>query len=218
MRLTRLACLTIVSTLIACGGGGSDDGGTTGPPPPPPPGGGNQTLGSIQTNVTTINLGAGNTQQITVTAYDTQNAVISNAGSPSFTSASAGIAEVDGSGTVTAISSGSTNITASLTVGSVTRTATVAVTVTGTLPSSANVSTTNGDAFTPNKVLIGIGGVVRWTFGVTIHNVTFQGTAGSPTNIADTYSISVDRTFAQAGNFSYNCTLHPGMSGQVVVR
>jgi plastocyanin len=216
MQLTRLACLTIVSALIACGGG-DDGGGTTNPPPPPPPGG-NQTLGSIQTNVTTLNLGAGNTQTITVTAYDTQNAIISNPGSPTFTSSAAAIAEVDGSGTVTGISSGTANINVSLTVGSVTRTATVAVTVTGSLPSTANVSTTNGDAFTPNKVLIGIGGVVRWTFGVTIHNVTFQSSPGAPTNIADTYSISVDRTFAQSGNYNYQCTIHAGMNGQVVVR
>ena len=216
MRLTRLACLTIVSVLFACGGG-DDGGGTTNPPQPPPPGG-NQTLGSIQTNVTSLNLGAGNTQTITVTAYDTQNAIISNAGAPTFTSTAAAIAEVDGSGTVTGISNGTATINVSLTVGSVTRTAAVAVTVTGTLPSTANVSTTNGDAFTPNKVLIGIGGVVRWTFGVTIHNVTFQASAGAPTNIADTYSISVDRTFAQTGNFNYQCTIHAGMSGQVVVR
>ena len=217
MRLTRLSCLTIVSLIVACGGGGGDGGGTTNPPPPPPPGG-NQTLGSIQTNVTTMNLGAGNTQTITVTAYDTQNAIISNAGSPSFTSSSATIAEVDGSGTVTAISSGSATITASLTVGSVTRTATVAVTVTGTLPSTANISTTNGDAFTPNKVLIGQGGAVTWTFGVTIHNVTFQSSPGAPVNIADAYSRSENRIFAQTGNFSYQCTIHAGMSGQVIVR
>ena len=217
MRLTRLACLTIVSLVVGCGGGGGDGGGTTNPPPPPPPGG-NQTLGSIQTSVSTLNLEAGNSQTITVTALDTQGAVISNAGSPSFTSASVTIAEVDGSGTVTGLRSGATNITASLTVGSVTRTATVAVNVTGTLPSSFTVSTTTGDAFTPNKVTIGQGGVVTWQFGATIHNVTFQSSPGAPQSIPDTYLTTAARTFGQTGNFSYQCTIHAGMSGQVVVR
>ena len=216
MHVTRLACLTIVSALLGCGGGGSDDGGTTGPPPPPP--GGNQTLGSIQTNVSTMNLAAGNSQTISVTAYDTQNAVISNPGSPTFTSASAAIADVDNSGTVTGISNGTTNVTASLTIGSVTRTAAVAVTVTGTLPSQASINTTQGDVFTPNRVMIVQGGSVTWTFGTTIHNVTFAATPGSPQNISDTYSTSVSRTFNAAGTFSFQCTIHAGMNGQVIAR
>ena len=216
MHFTRLACLTIVSALLGCGGGSSDNGGTTGPPPPPP--GGNQTLGSIQTNVSTMNLAAGSSQTIAVAAYDTQNNIISNPGAPSFNSASSSIAEVDGSGVVTGFNSGSTNITASLTIGSVTRTATVAVTVTGSLPSFAGVSTTQGDAFTPNRVTIGQGGRVTWTFGTTTHNVTFAATPGAPNNISDTYSRSEERNFNATGNFSYQCTIHAGMSGQVVVR
>ena len=219
MRITRLACLVMTSALLACGGGGDDDGGTTGPPPPPPPGGGGQTLGSITTSVSTLTLIAGATQTITVTALDAQGAVIANPGAPNFASASPTIAEVDASGTVMAISSGSTTITVQLTVGSVTRTATVTVNVTGSLPSNATVSTTAGDAFTPNRVVIIQTGSVTWQFGVTIHNVTFNpGTAGTPTNISDTYSTSASRSFNSPGNFAYTCTLHPGMSGTVIVR
>jgi plastocyanin len=48
--------------------------------------------------------------------------------------------------------------------------------------------------------------------------VTFQASPGAPTNIGDTYAISVERTFSQGGNFNYQCTIHAGMSGQVVVR
>ena len=218
MRVIRLACLVITSALLACGGGGDDDGGTTGPPPPPPPGGGGQTLGSITTSVSSLTLIAGSTQTITVTALDAAGAVIANPGAPNFSSASPTIAEIDGSGNVLAISSGATTITAQLTVGSVTRTATVAVTVTGSLPASGSVSTTAGDAFTPNRVAIIQGGSVTWTFGVTIHNVTFNPTAGTPANIPDTYSISASRSFNTTGNFAYTCTLHPGMSGTVIVR
>ena len=217
MRVTRLACLVVTSALLGCGGGGSDDGGTTNPPPPPPPPS-NQTLGSIVTSPTSLNLVAGNTQAITVSAFDPTGGVIVNAGNPTFSSASAAIAEVDGSGTVLGIAQGSTTINVSLTLGSVTRTATVATAVTGILPFTSNVATTSGDFFTPNKVVIAQGGQVTWTFGGTEHTVVFSG-AGSPGGITNGgYSSSHSRTFTQAGNFSYVCTIHAGMNGQVIVR
>ena len=216
MHVTRLACLVFSSTLLACGGGGGD-GGTTNPPPPPPPPT-TQTLGSISTNVSAMTLVAGNTQTITVSALDTQGASIVNF-TPSFTvAAGTTAAEVDNTGTVLGITAGATTVTVSVTLGSVTRTASVAVTVTGTLPIQASVSTTSGDVFTPNRVAISRGGQVTWTFGATIHNVTFGGTAGAPANINNTSGSQDSRTFAQAGNFSYNCTLHAGMNGQVIVR
>ena len=222
MKVTRLACLVVVSVLLGCGGGGGgDDGGTTGPPPPPPPPppGTTQTLGSISTNVTSINLVAGNTQTITVSAFDTQNAVIANPGTPTFASASNTVAEVDASGTVLGLFLGATTINVSLTMGSVTRTATVAVNVTGVLPSTADVSTAAGDVFTPNKVAISRGGSVTWTFGAVEHTVAFTGAAGAPSGISSGgYSTSQSRTFTQPGNFSYNCTIHGGMNGQVIVR
>ena len=87
MRLTRFACLVVTSALLGCGGGGGDDGGTTNPPPPPPPPN-TQTLGSISTNPTSMNLLAGNTQAITVSAFDAAGAVIVNPGTPVFSSAS----------------------------------------------------------------------------------------------------------------------------------
>jgi plastocyanin len=213
MKVTRFACLVVTSTLLACGGGGDDDGGTTGPPPPPT----TQTLGTISTNVTSMNLVAGSSQTITVSAFDTQNAVIANPGAPTFASASSAVAEVDGSGTVLGLHQGATTVNVSLTMGSVTRTASVAVNVTGVLPNSASVSTVSGDVFTPNKVIISQGGSVTWTFGATIHNVTFGG-GGAPASINDTFSASVSRTFGTAGNFAYNCTIHAGMNGQVIVR
>jgi plastocyanin len=214
MRVTRFAGLVMTSALLACGGGGGDDGGTTNPPPPPPS---TQTLGSISTNVTSMNLLAGNTQTITVSAFDTQGAVITNPGTPTFTSSQITVADVDAVGVVTGISAGNAVVTVSLSRGGITRTATVAVAVTGQLPVSASVSTTSGDVFTPNAVAIARGGSVTWTFGTTIHNVTF-GTAGAPSSIANASNTQESRTFTQAGNFAYNCTLHAGMNGQVIVR
>lgn len=215
MHVTRLACLVVTSALFGCGGGGGDED-PTGPPPPPPPT--TQTLGSITTNVSSINLVAGNTQTITVSALDTQGGVIANPGTPVFSSLSQSIAEVDGSGTVLGVNSGSTTINVSLTMGSVTRTAAVTVAVTGSLPTQANVSTSSGDVFTPNKVAISQGGSVTWTFGGVEHTVAFS-SAGAPAGISSGgYSSSHSRTFNQSGNFSYVCTIHAGMSGQVIVR
>jgi|SRR5687768_1485839 len=217
MRVTRFACLVVTSVLLGCGGGGGDDGGTNPPPPPPPPPN-NQTLGSISTSPASLNLLAGNTQTITVSAFDAAGAVIVNPGTPVFSSTSAAIAEVDGSGTVLGIAQGSTTINVSLTMGSVTRTATVATAVSGTLPFQSSVSTTSGDVFSPNKVVIARGGQVTWTFGGTEHTVVFSG-AGSPGGITSGgYSSSHSRTFSQTGNFSYVCTIHAGMNGQVIVR
>lgn len=217
MQVSRLATLVLAVAVFGCGGGG-DDGGTTGPPPPPPPPPSTQVLGSIIVSATTMNLAAGNSQPIIVTALDTQGAVIANPGTPTFAVAPPGIATVDGTGVVVGIAAGSAVVTVTLTRTGVTRTATVNVTVTGSLPGFANVSTASGDAFSPTSVTIARGGSVTWTFGVTVHNVTFQGGAGAPANIPDRSSTNEVRTFTTVGDFSYNCTLHAGMNGQVIVR
>lgn len=218
MRVIRLTCLVITSAVLGCGGGGGDDGGTTNPPPPPPPGN-TQTLGSITTSVQSISLVAGNTQAITVLAFDANGGVIVTAPSPTFSSGSAAIAEVDNAGSVLALSQGSTNINVSLTMGSVTRTATVPVNVTGALANQADVVASSGDyIFTPKTVAIRTGGSVSWTFGGLSHTVTFVAAAGAPASIQEAYSTSVSRTFLTPGNFTYNCTIHAGMTGTIVVR
>lgn len=217
MLVTRLACLVVVSALLACGGGGGDDGGTTQPPPPPP--GNQQTLGSITTNVSSMNLVAGTTQTILVSAFDASGAVIASPGTPTFTVVNTQIAEVEGGGAVLGLSAGTTTVNVSLSMGSVTRTATVTVNVTGALPTAANVSTASGDVFSPNKVAISQGGSVTWTFGGVEHTVAFTATPGAPAGISSGgYSSSHSRTFTQSGNFSYICTIHAGMNGQVIVR
>jgi plastocyanin len=79
------------------------------------------------------------------------------------------------------------------------------------------VSGTAANTFTPANVAISRGGTVTWTFGDLVHNVDFQGASGAPAGVPNTTNASVARTFANAGNFGYVCTLHSGMAGTVLV-
>jgi len=58
---------------------------------------------------------------------------------------------------------------------------------------------------------------VTFTFQATTHNVNFANVAGAPAGIAATASSGVQRLFATAGTFGYDCSLHPGMNGTVIV-
>lgn len=206
-RLASLAGLAAI--FVACGGGG---GGSVINPPP------TQKLGSI-TAQGTINLSAGNTATIAATALDESGSVITGVSSFSYSSNATAIAEVSANGTVLGVTAGAATITVSLTLNGVTKTTTVAVTVTGVLQLSANVAAgTASTDFQPPLVGIGRGGTVTFSFGQLAHNVTFEATNGAPGNIPNSTSTSVARTFNTAGDFAYQCTLHGGMSGKVIVR
>jgi plastocyanin len=62
-----------------------------------------------------------------------------------------------------------------------------------------------------------VGQVVEWdNSGSVAHNVTFD---EAPTLTSDTMS-SGDKhqvKFTKAGTYSYHCTFHPGMEGQITV-
>jgi plastocyanin len=79
------------------------------------------------------------------------------------------------------------------------------------------------NAFQPSTVTIPAGSRVRWTWrntGGVIHNVTSTGQPSFPSSAA---SISGDgstyqQLFATAGTYRYECTLHAGMTGMVIVQ
>lgn len=200
-----------VAVLVACGGGGGDGGsGTTNPPPP-------VTLDNIVVTPTTVSLSAGATQAISATARSASGATVSGV-TFGYASSNAAVASVSQGGQVLGISAGTATITVTGTLGAVSRSATVAVTVTGVLPNQVLV--TAGAAtndFTPPNVAVARGGTVTWSFGALVHNVDFQGAAGAPARIPDTSNASVARTFGSAGTFAYVCTLHSGMNGSVFV-
>ena len=72
-------------------------------------------------------------------------------------------------------------------------------------------------SFVPFTTTIGVGGTVVFEFPSTPHNVIFEQKPGVPANILETSSRNVPRTFNTAGDFPYDCVLHPGMSGTVIV-
>ena len=217
MRVLRVLSAVGVLTAAACGGGGGGD--STGPPPPPPSSN-QQRLGSIVPSVTALNVSAGDIRTISVAAYDTAGAIIQNAPGALIVSANTNVADVMGESDVIALTAGTTQLNISLTYNGVTKTATVPVTVTGVLPSSTTVVASSGDyTFTPKLVAVARNGSVTWSFGALEHTVTFSATSGAPSNIASGgYATQINRTFLTAGNFAYQCSIHYGMAGQVVVR
>lgn len=84
-------------------------------------------------------------------------------------------------------------------------------------PAQATVQATNSIAFNPNSVTVKPGGKVEFEFGSVAHTVVFSAVAGAPAEIPSSAGVTVERTFASAGTFNYHCTIHPGMSGSVVV-
>ena len=84
-------------------------------------------------------------------------------------------------------------------------------------PGVNEVFATTGSAFTPSTLTVSRGTTVTFTFQATTHNVIFGSVTGAPANIPNTANSGVQRLFATAGTFGYDCSLHSGMSGKVIV-
>ncbi|TMK38106.1 MAG: biphenyl 2,3-dioxygenase [Actinobacteria bacterium] len=69
-------------------------------------------------------------------------------------------------------------------------------------------------AFHPRTAHIRVGGTVtwRWRDGSIVHNVVGSGFR-SPTKAMGTYTLR----FRARGTYNYVCTIHPGMTGKVIV-
>ena len=82
------------------------------------------------------------------------------------------------------------------------------------------VDATPSLTFTPSNLTIAKGQTVTFRFGGTAHNVFFDDTpAGAPSDIpGNNASVSIQRTFANAGSFQYTCHIHPGMQGTIIVQ
>ena len=158
-------------------------------------------------------IGVLTTVQLTATVKDASGATI-NGARVTWSSDDDRIARVNTSGEVTGVSVGATRIRAS--VGSVEGSIGMVVSAT---PQAAAAVDMPGDTFSPAKVEIRVNERVAFIFGARAHNVIFdKGRAGLPADIQQTVNRVVDRQFVAAGTFPYQCTLHSGMVGEIVVR
>ena len=168
---------------------------------------------SVSVSPPTLSLTAGGAGQLTATVTVTGSASQGVVWSSSNTSA----ATVSQTGTVTGVAAGSATIRATAQADA-TKFGESVVTVTAPgFPSTAEVDATINNIFSPGSVDIIRGGSVTWNFQAIVHNVTFNVATGAPADINATSSTSVSRTFNTSGTFDYQCTLHGGMTGRVIV-
>ena len=210
MHVFRSMSLALLVSLAAagCGDGGTD------PDPNPTP-----TLASVRLVTSTFDVEAGETVTVVPQAIDTDGNVISGVTGYVYTSSDESVAEPRSAGSFLGVQAGSATLTVSLTRDGVTASADAAMTVTGALPSMATVVAGNSSTdFTPAALVVALDAEVTYSFGTLVHNVTYGSTPGAPANIPNTTNDDVARTFDTAGDFTYDCTIHPGMSGEVLVR
>jgi len=87
------------------------------------------------------------------------------------------------------------------------------------LPPANTVLATSSNTFTPSPLSVSVGTSVTFTFQSVGHNVFFDAAAGAPQNIPDVLAnTNVNRTFSTAGSFGYECHVHLGMRGTIVVQ
>jgi uncharacterized protein YjdB len=166
---------------------------------------------TVQPTSASVNVGA--TTPLTATVSVGNNA----SQAVTWSSRNEAIATVDSTGRVTGVAAGMANIRATAQADA-TKFAESVVTVTGvSFPNIAEVTAGADLQFQPAAVDIAVGGTVTWNFQSITHNVTFASATGAPANIGNTTNASASRTFTTAGTFLYDCTLHGGMSGRVVV-
>ncbi len=160
----------------------------------------------------------GATVQLVATPVDQTGIPMAGLPAPVYGSGNPAVATVDGAGLVTGAGAGTTTVTATVTSGGVTHFAGATITVLAPLPGSVTVTTPN-QTFSPSAVTIPSGGAVFWQFSGSTHNVTFTSTlkpAGG--DVPDQApGATQSRVFGTPGVYTYLCTRHNGMSGQVTV-
>jgi plastocyanin len=85
-------------------------------------------------------------------------------------------------------------------------------------PHASTVQALPSIAFSPASITVAVGDTVTFAFGAVPHNVFFDRVAGAPTDIPGVNaSTNASRIFTAPGQYAYECRLHPGMRGTVVV-
>ena len=85
------------------------------------------------------------------------------------------------------------------------------------VPRDADAVVTIADlSFSPSTVEIKAGETVTWLWddGSVTHDVVFDGGPASPQQSDGTW----EHRFAERGSYDYRCTIHPWMTGTVIVK
>jgi len=92
----------------------------------------------------------------------------------------------------------------------------IAVNVTPALAAGGTAVTIQNFAFQPTTIAIAAGQAVTWTNKDTVlHNAVANDVSWSTANLSTGDSASI--TFSTAGTFPYRCSIHPEMTGTIVV-
>jgi len=160
----------------------------------------------------------GSSIPLTAIAKDQNGATFSGAPAPTWTSSNETAATVNASGVVTGVAEGTSTISASVTAGGVTHVGTLQIlVVSDTNPVTYHVTATTGQAFTPETLAVHSNRpvTVTWTFQSLAHTVTWD--SAGVADIPATANAQVSRKFTNFGVWSYHCSIHPNMTGTIVV-
>jgi plastocyanin len=175
----------------------------------------NPTSPSVFTVIVTApkqTIAVGEAVQLVTTARDVNGVTIPNA-KITYTTSAGTVLGVNTTGRIIGVAPGTANITAT-SGGLASLPFVVTVTASGSV---AAVVTMQANTFTPAQLTIRVAQSVLFDFPADQHNVIFAARTGKPADIPTTSGQSVTRVFGTAGTFPYDCNLHPGMSGSVIV-
>jgi plastocyanin len=198
--------IAAAALLIACGGGGS--GGVTPP---------QTATGTVQGRVANeADEGISNvTVQLTRAGAAGRNAMTGSTGAYAFSGVETGDWTITAQLPSGFEPVGSLVATVQVTANQTAQAPVIRMRQAGPSPQEPVIVAMRDNLFDPTPVTIGVGGAVRWlNSGTQAHNSTGPGWASPNLNPGQSF----DRTFATAGTFDYECTLHPGMTGRVIVQ
>lgn len=178
------------------------------------------TVVTVNVTLSDAALSIGDLGQATVALRDANNATVALGNrSLTWSSANTSVATVSSAGVITTAGIGSAQIRASVVEGAntVVGNATLSVVANPDAKQTVDVSMP-GLTFSPADVVVKLNGTVRFIFPSLDHNVIWRPRlTGSPADIPILANQTVSRTFTTVGVFPYECTLHTGMIGTVVV-